>query len=65
MEISELRDYLETEVSKKMIKLLSKIMKSYNRERLYQTITIYNGDDVNYYFSETLLIISIIENFWS
>jgi len=51
MEISELRSYIESDTSKKIIKLLSKIMKSYNRERLYQTITIYNGDDVNYYFS--------------
>jgi uncharacterized tellurite resistance protein B-like protein len=40
MELSELKGYLETEKSKKIIKLLSKIMKSEGKNELYQTITI-------------------------
>lgn len=51
MELSELKGYLETEKSKKIIKLLSKIMKSEGKNELYQTITIYEGGDVSYYFS--------------
>lgn len=51
MDIEELSNYLNTEESKKVFKLLDRVIKSYGGDMLYQNMYLQSGCDFDYYFS--------------